>query len=415
MPLPLSSSRELVSAPSHPPPPPPPPPHPPMDRFVALSRRHRRWLLLLAAASAAGYGAYRIYHHPSVARSRRGIARLAGTLAAVADAAASSADAAALVSADVNSFLRSDADEVPASLRQIAKLARSEEFVGYGFGGEIEELGGSESASRSSFSDKLLDKLFSTAGSGFASVVAGSFARNLVIGFYTNGSEGGGGSSSSYSPDVSRWIEVICGDKCKEMIGNCIQIFVSTAVAVYLDKTMDINTYQELFAGLTNPKHESKMKDMLVTVCNGAVETLVKTSHHVVTVPNATSQRRGETNDMEEESKGSHDRISSDQSSKSGGGWVDTVSSTLAVPSNRKFVLDVTGRITFETVRSFLEFMLWKILDGARRGVNAVHEEVIGSVLEVARYISAKSMLVATICITLCMRVFTRTKVLTPA
>lgn len=406
-----------------------------MDRFVALSRRHRRWLLLLAAASAAGYGAYRIYHHPSVARSRRGIARLAGTLAAVADAAASSADAAALVSADVNSFLRSDADEVPASLRQIAKLARSEEFVGslsrvsealtvgivrgygssYGFGGEIEELGGSESASRSSFSDKLLDKLFSTAGSGFASVVAGSFARNLVIGFYTNGSEGGGGSSSSYSPDVSRWIEVICGDKCKEMIGNCIQIFVSTAVAVYLDKTMDINTYQELFAGLTNPKHESKMKDMLVTVCNGAVETLVKTSHHVVTVPNATSQRRGETNDMEEESKGSHDRISSDQSSKSGGGWVDTVSSTLAVPSNRKFVLDVTGRITFETVRSFLEFMLWKILDGARRGVNAVHEEVIGSVLEVARYISAKSMLVATICITLCMRVFTRTKVLTPA
>nr|CAD1841404.1 unnamed protein product [Ananas comosus var. bracteatus] len=295
-----------------------------MDRFVALSRRHRRWLLLLAAASAAGYGAYRIYHHPSVARSR--------------------------LSADLNSFLRSDADEVPASLRQIAKLARSEEFVGslsrvsealtvgfvrgydssYGSGGEIEELGGSESASRSSFSDKLLDKLFSTAGSGFASVVAGSLARNLVIGFYTNGSEGGGGSSSSYSPDVSRWIEVICGDKCKEMIGNCIQIFVSTAVA---------STW-------TRPWTSTPTKSY-----SPASQTL---------------------------STSSHDRISSDQSSKSGGGWVDTVSSTLAVPSNRKFVLDVTGRITFETVRSFLEFMLWKILDGARRGVNAVREEVIG-------------------------------------
>ncbi|EHA8591061.1 protein PHLOEM PROTEIN 2-LIKE A10 [Cocos nucifera] len=393
--------------------------------FLEFSRRRRRWLLLAATAGISGYGAYKLYHLPSVARKRRKLARLVGMLVAVASSASSSAETVALVSSDLNRFLRSDTDEIPTSLKQISKIAHSDEFsgslsrvsealtVGISRGFQSSAVP-SESVSSSSFSDRFLDKLLSTAGSGFASVVAGSFARSLVMAFSSRGTDGGEvGRTQSDSPAVPRWVHVICSDKCREMIGDCIQLFVSTAVAVYLDKTMDINPYDEIFSGLTNPKHEAKVKDMLTSVCNGAVETLVKTSHQVLTSSNSgSSVNRIQDFVREEENER---KISFDHKSEDGGGWVQQVSSTLAVPSNRRFVLDVTGRVTFETVRSFLDFVLWRLYEGARRGVNAVSEEVVARGLEVLRFISAKSMVIVTICLTLCLHVLTGMTVLMPA
>ncbi|XP_010941948.1 protein PHLOEM PROTEIN 2-LIKE A10 [Elaeis guineensis] len=402
--------------------------------LLEFSRRRRRWLLLAAAAAGiSGYGAYRLYHLPSVSRKRRKLARLFRALVAVADAASSSADTVALVSSDLSRFLRSDSDEIPTSLKQISKIARSVEFSGSlsrvsealtvgilrGFQSssvptELESV----SVSGSSFLDRFLDKLFSTAGSGFASVVAGSFARNLVTAFSSKGSDGRDfGSSQSDSPAVPRWVHLICSDKCRELIGDCIQLFVSTAVAVYLDKTMDINPYDEIFSGLTNPKHEAKVKDMLTSVCNGSVETLVKTSHQVLTRSNSSSllnrvQGVKQEEDLTMENDGD---TSFACKSKDGGGWVHEVSSTLAVPSNWRFVLDVTGRVTFETVRSLLDFMQWRLRNGARRGVNAVCDEVADRGLAVLRYISAKSVVILTICLALCMHVLASTRVFMPA
>jgi hypothetical protein len=134
-------------------------------------------------------------------------------------------------------------------------------------------------------------------------------------------------------------------------------------------------------------------------VCNGAVETVVKTSHQVISNANAK---------LDDKSNGS-----SKGSGSSGGGegWVDTVSTTLAVPSNRKLVLDVTGRVTFETVRSFLEFVLWKLHDGARKSGDTMFD----SGLRAMRYMSDKSMLVATICISLCLHVLNGSRLLVTA
>jgi hypothetical protein len=377
-----------------------------MDSLVAFSRRRRRWILLAAAGAAAAVGAYKIYHHPAVAERRRRLVRLAAAIAAFADAAASSADAAALVASDLADFVRSDADEVPHSVKQLAKLAASAEVSATVStlseavtSGVLRGAGSSSSGPGSggtvALSDRLGDKLFSDSGERLASAVAGSFARHLVLAFYSAPSPQGELSSSS-SPTM--WVNVVATGKCRKAISNWVEVFVGTAVREFIDKTIHINTYEQLFEGLTNPKHDAKVKELLVSVCNGAVETLVKTTHHALYNTNGKLDANGNCS-------GSGNAIGG------GEGWVETVSSTLAVPSNRKFVLDVTGRVTFETVRSFLEFVLWKLQDVARKR----SDSVVDSGLRVVRYMSDKSMVIATICITLCLHVLNGTRLLVTA
>uniref|UniRef100_J3LT82 Uncharacterized protein n=2 Tax=Oryza brachyantha TaxID=4533 RepID=J3LT82_ORYBR len=185
-----------------------------------------------------------------------------------------------------------------------------------------------------------------------------------------------------------KWIDVIATGKGQKAISNWLEVFVSTAVGVFVDKTIHINTYDQLFQGLTNASHDAKVKELLVAVCNGAVQTFVKTTHRVT-----------------------KDKSDGSVSNGAGEGWVETVSSTLAVPSNRKFVLDVTGRVTFETVRSFLEFVLWKMHDGARKS----RSTVMDSGLRAMQYMTDKSMVIATICITLCLHVLNGTRFLVTA
>lgn len=415
-----------------------------MKKGLDLAERRKKWLLIMGAVGVSGYGAYRVYHLPSVARKRKKLMKLLRALISVAELVADSADTIAIVSTDLKEFLRSDSDEMPRSLKQISKIATSEEFseslckitqalaVGIMRAYKAEaknETGLAEGSANSSFSDKVLDRIFSTAGSGFVSVVAGSFARNLVLGFYSSGQS----TSGSNSSDLPRWVNVVCNDKSKEMIAECIRAFVSTAVAVYLDKTMDINVYEEIFTGLTNPIHQNKVKDILVSVCNGAVETFVRTSHRVLTNGDSSSNlKSGYSSSSSSYSVAGQSKaprgpteycFDGEASMKEGSsfyeiqnsGWVGKVSSTLAVPSNRKFVLDVTGRVTFETIRSLVEFMLWKLLDGLKRTLNVVREEVVDRGLQVVRYFGAKSSVIVTICLALYLHVLGGARVLLPA
>lgn len=417
---------------------------------IDFAGRRKRWILAAAALAFSGYGAYRVYNSPSVARRRRRLLKLVGALVSLAEAVSESTETIALLSKDLKEFLRSDSDEVPNSLKQISKIAKSAEFSE-----SITEvsraltagaLRGYNSESKDNvngnggvlgFTDHVLDKLFTPAGSGFVSVVVGSLARNLVMAIFMDrrsslqsefGNPDGGDHLATEGSSVPGWLNVLCDDRVKDLVGDCIQQFVSTAVTIFLEKTMDINTYDELFSGMTNPKHEKKVREMLVSVCNGAVETLVKTSHQVLKSSRSNANSYSVSPCLAVEgSKGlrftgvdwkqgvlSHKGLRDSYGLPKNSGWVDKVSSTLAVPSNRRLVLDVTGRVTFETVRSLLEYLMEKLHDGVRQSVNAVHDEVVDRGIEVVRYATAKSSIITTLCLSLCLHILDGAAILAP-
>ncbi|KAJ9177396.1 hypothetical protein P3X46_012619 [Hevea brasiliensis] len=414
--------------------------------------KRKRLFVLLASLGFSTYAACRVYNLPSIARKRKRLYKFLGALISIAEVISDSAETVGVISKDLKDFLQSESDQIPNSVKQISKVARSSEFSksvisltqalilgilrGYQSSARINH--DASANTNPSFLDKVFDKLSTPAGSGFVSVVVGSFARNLVMALYQDGasssrdmnsnSELNGPITSNHfgleMNSATELVDVVCSHKCKALIGDCIQLFVSTAVAVYLDKTMHINTYDEIFAGLTNPNHENKVRDVLVSVCNGAIETLVKTSHQVLTnadseansrleSPNLAIDKQEGSSENEESTSQSKARKSFDEAED--GGWFRKVSSTLAVPSNRRFILDVTGRITFETVRSFLEFLLERLYDGIKRCVYAVHEAIVDSGLGIVRYITARSSVIAPICLSLFLHILDSAWILVPA
>ncbi|EOA35258.1 hypothetical protein CARUB_v10020427mg [Capsella rubella] len=369
------------------------------------SQRRKKWLILLTVFGVSGYGVYKVYNSQYIAKKTKRLMKLFSGIVSFAELVIDSAETISIVSKDLKQFLDSDSDEIPNSLKQLSKITKSKEFtdslarvseaVAIGVFRGYNSVQESENVVKE-LDSSLVDRVFSEEGAGFVSVVVGSFAKNLVLGFYSNEIEIGSDVDDCSKP---RWMSLVSDDKCRELLADCIERFTSSAVSVYIEKTVGINTYDQIFSGLTNPKHRDSARDVLVSVCNGALETFMRTSHDVFT-------SSGEKTDSGNSFRKSSYRESYRESS--GNGWAEALSTTLAVPSNRKFMFDVTGRVTLETMRSVLEFVILKTSESFKRGLDVIHEEVTERGRQVVGYVGAKSSVIITVCIAVYLHIFSR-------
>lgn len=367
-----------------------------INKALNYTQKRKKWILIITALGFSTYGTFKVCNSPSVIKFRNRVFKILDSLATITETLGDSAETVGVISKDLKEFVQSDSDEIPTSLKQVFKITKSDEFsesvvrvtrafmIGIIQGCNRGEGGKGDSGN--GFSDRALDKLFSPAGSGFVSVIVGSFTKNMVLAMYDeNGVNGSKNSSSS----VQKWVDVIADDdRYKKLIGDCIQRFVSSMVTVYLDKTMDINPYNEILTSLTNPKHEEKVRDLLALVCNGAIETFVRTSHQVL-----TNSRSNGNPDSNASSSSSYLLRKSSSTISKVLDRQELVSSKLKgrqIQGNMKFLLDVTGKVTLATINSFLWFSFNRLSDGMKI-----------SWRETYRYLSAKSLIVMTICISL--------------
>ncbi|KIY97246.1 hypothetical protein MNEG_10718, partial [Monoraphidium neglectum] len=93
-------------------------------------RRNQHFVAGACVAAAASYVAYKAYNSQGLASTQATLLRAAETLHRLGAAAGSAGAVLEQVSSDLRAFLESDADEVPRSLRQLAKLARCPEVQG---------------------------------------------------------------------------------------------------------------------------------------------------------------------------------------------------------------------------------------------------------------------------------------------
>ena len=90
-----------------------------------LTRRQRQLLLGSGIAAVALYASYKLYTSETVASLRTLRRRMALALESYSQAAVLSSELSISVMHDLQAFLASESDELPQSLRQLSKVARS--------------------------------------------------------------------------------------------------------------------------------------------------------------------------------------------------------------------------------------------------------------------------------------------------
>lgn len=353
---------------------------------------------------------------------------------------------------NAGNVLNSVKAQVDSSIAKGTKEALQEGLgVDYNSSGDEAEIHPRKQNVKGVLVDRLAEKLFSESGKGFASAVVASASRSFVASVleHMNTSdtpsrdevaESGGGLAKGL-------IAFASSTDGKSMLTDWIQTFVGTAVSVYLDRTKDINPFDELAASLGKAEHQGPITDLLTTICEVSTSSFVRTSHEVLSSDPSSSKHnsvtkptvpRPDLGELFHDTEGSEvfydmgeqEPISPSHSTVKWKGktvvrrsepaptnYIEQISKVIAVPSNRKLILDMAATMTSSGVRSMIDVSLNKV-SAALGGKGKEHAskdqdyeisrwsgvgEKLQAVGDVTKAAMDKSMVLMTMCFAVCL------------
>lgn len=281
--------------------------------YGRLNRRQaRKYAVLGSAAALSAALAYQAYRSNVYGRGRAYVSRLQAALQRYSEALATGGELCASVLRDLQQFLESERDDVPHSLRQMSKLLQSPEFtstatrtveaVYRGVTGEppavlaclqrpvtlaqlpttsctassrpLAFAAGSEAPGASDHAqpagpqqgalDKVLEALLSDRGHSLVSVAVSMGAKNMVAAYIdasaraaADRSDAQGAAEPAFDDKLFSFMSTPAGQQLAVM---AVAAFASNGMRIYMDKSLEINFYEDLFSSMAKPAHLEAVK-----------------------------------------------------------------------------------------------------------------------------------------------------------
>lgn len=245
----------------------------------AVVRNNRRYILAGGAVVAVlGTLAYRAYESDAYGRSKRYITKLRASLQKYSDALATGGDISASILRDLQEFLQSEGNEVPPTLRQVSKLLQSQEFTSTAsstVSAIYQGIAGPSAASgqqddhqprqqQQGTVDKILDALLSDRGHSLVSVAVSMAAKNMVSSYVETTARAAaanqGDDNTPQQDSTDKMFSFLSTPEGQQLAVMAVAAFASNGMRVYMDKSLEVNFYEDLFSSMAKPHHLEAVK-----------------------------------------------------------------------------------------------------------------------------------------------------------
>lgn len=255
-----------------------------------MQRNRRRNLIVAGTASVAGAVLlYKLFHSEPVARAWRQYQRLVLAFSSYNKAFLAGAEISAAISNDLKSFLQSDSQELPQTLRQLAQLFQAEETQAVASSIAAATVRGIMSAtqgtgaSASGGLDSMLNALTSEKGHNLVSLAVSVAARASTRTYCECVERSAAAAKASEEATgvladtlVQQVLRFACTPEGERLCMMGVTNFVTNATSVYCQNLEGTNFWSDLFAAMVKPEHKEVAGHMTRCFINELTNTVRK-------------------------------------------------------------------------------------------------------------------------------------------
>ncbi|DBA79056.1 hypothetical protein WJX77_006265 [Trebouxia sp. C0004] len=253
-----------------------------------MQRSHRRTWVVAGTASVAGAVLlYKLYHSERIARAWRQYQTLVLAFSSYNQTFLAGAEISAAISNDLKSFLQSDSQELPQSLRQLAQLFQAEETQAATSSIAAATIRGIMSAtqrtgaSASGGLDSVLGALTSETGHSLVSLAVSVAARTSTRTYCECIERSAAAAKASEQATgvladtiVQQVLRFACTPEGERLCMMGVTNFVTNATSVYCQNLEGTNFWSDLFAAMVKPEHKQVAGHMTRCFVNELANTV---------------------------------------------------------------------------------------------------------------------------------------------